>query len=291
MKSILVPIDFSKPSENAARYALHLGKYIKANITLCHAVYIPVEVPMQAFDSWPGYELPVLKEESVKALEEVASKMWNKVIDCSMPTAFAPQITCTAEVGGVTDVITQFAEQQKPTLTIMGMTGAGSLARLLFGSISRSMIDKTRHPLMLVPEEFLFDKIRKIGFATSLVDDDIEVIHALACFARYFDADLLVAHVSDINDSDESHQNRFKNFLTDVTCKIDYDKIYFRQLDGEDVDEGLNWLAKNGLIDLLVMVHRQKGWFESLFFSHTHSKANYLSMPLLIMPAGLHPVF
>jgi len=291
MKSILVPVDFSKPSENAARYALHLGKYMKANITLCHALYLPIEVPTDAFGSWPGYDLETLKEESTTALEEIAAKMRNKEIEFSIPGSFAPEIACVTEVGGATDVITRHAREQKPTLTVMGMTGAGSLARFFFGSISRSMIDKTRHPLLLVPEGFFFTKFKKIAFATTLIEDDIEVIHALGYFARYFNADLLVAHVSDNNEGEEAQEKKFKRFLNDVTCKVNYDKIYFRQVDRSDVDKGLDWLSEHGLIDLLVMVHRQKGLFESVFLSHTHSRANRLNTPLLIMPAGLHPVF
>jgi len=291
MKSILVPVDFSDPSENAARYALHLGKYIKANIKLCHAIYIPIEVPMEAFGSWPGYDLITLKEESIKALEEVAAKLRNKEIDFSMPRTFVPQIACVTEAGAVTDVITHYARVQNPTLTVMGMTGAGSLARLIFGSISRSMIDKTRHPLVLVPEGFLFSKIKKIAFATSLIEDDIEVIHALGYFARFFNADLLVTYVSDINNSNDASKKEFKNFLNDVTCKINYDKIYFRQVDRSDVDKGLGWLSEHGLLDLLVMVHRRKGLFDSLFSSHTHSRANHLNIPLMIIPGGLHPLF
>jgi nucleotide-binding universal stress UspA family protein len=291
MKSILVPVDFANPSEQAAHYAFHLARYFEANLILCHAIYIPVEVPTEAFGSWPGYDFTTLKEESTSGLEEVASRMRNKLSDFSMPDTFQPEIKCIAEAGGVTDIITKLGSKEKAQLIVMGMTGAGPVARFLFGSISRSMIDITRLPLILVPEGFLFTKIKKIAFATSLVDDDIEVIHALSAFARYFDADLLVAYVSDRNDDNEVHQKKFDRFLSDVTCKINYDKIYFRHVDKAEVNEGLDWLTEHGLIDLLVMVHRRKGLLDSLFSSHTHERANHLNMPLLIMPNGLHPVF
>lgn len=291
MKSLLVPIDFSVPATHAARYALHLARYIRANITLCHAIYMPIEVPTEPFGAWPGYDLATLKEESMKSLEEVAATMRNKVSAFTLPGIFQPEVTCVTEAGGVTDVITQLAINQKAELIIMGMTGAGSIARLLLGSISRSMIDITHIPLLLIPNGFLFNKIRKIAFATSLVDEDIDVIHSLTGFARYFDADLLVTHVSDSDENDEAHQKKFAGFLTQVTCKINYDKIYFRHVNRSDVDKGLEWLTQHGYVDLLVMVHRQKGLFNSIFSSHTHSTANHLNIPLMIMPANVYPVF
>jgi len=79
--------------------------------------------------------------------------------------------------------------------------------------------------------------------------------------------------------------------LSDITGKVNYDKVYFRQVKQENVNTGLDWLSEHGLLDMLVMVHRQKGLFDSLFFSHTHAKANNLNIPLMVMQAGMHPVF
>ncbi len=291
MKSILVPIDFSKTSKDAARYALQLARYISANITLCHAIYVPVEVPTSSFGAWGGYDVKTLKDEGMADLEEVALELRNELSAFAMSGAFQPQITCLVEAGGVTDVITKLAAQSKANLLVMGSTGAGALSRILLGSISRAMINLTRLPLVLVPEGSVFGKIEKIAFATSLVADDVEVIHCVGGFARYFHADLLVAHVSDRNTDQEARQDNSDGFLRDLTCKINYDKLYFRQVNQADVGRGLEWLSTHGRIDLLVMVHRKKGLLENIFSSHTHAMADQLDMPLLIMPAGSHPVF
>jgi nucleotide-binding universal stress UspA family protein len=291
MKTILVPVDFSKPAENAARYALHLAKTIQANITLCHALYIPLEVPTESIGSWSGYDPATLREESMQALEDLAAKLRNKEAEYALPGAFKPEISCITEAGGAVDVVTRLGKKLKPSLIVMGMTGAGTLAKLFYGSISRSMIENTQQPLVLVPDGFLFSNIKKIAFAASLIDEDCEVIHALASFARFFHADLLAAHVSSSAESGQAHQLKVKSFLNDITCKIDYDRIYYRQVDKETVDQGLDWLSEHGMIDLLVMVHRQKGLFESIFLSHTHARAKDLRLPLMVLPEGVHPVF
>ncbi len=291
MKSILVPIDFSKPSADSAHYALHLARYIRANLILCHAVYVPVEVPTGSFGSWGGYDVTTLKEEAMVALEEVALELRNELSTFAASGAFHPEVTCLVEAGGVTDVITTLAEKSQATLLVMGSTGAGALSRILLGSITRAMIDVTRLPLVIVPEGSVFGEIEKIAFATSLAADDIEVIHCIAGFAHYFHADLLVTHVSDRSNDKEASERNSDGFLNDMRCKINYSKLYFRHVDQDDVNRGLDWLSIHGRIDLLVMVHRKKGLLENIFSSHTHAVANQLALPLMIMPAGLHPVF
>lgn len=42
MNTILVPIDFSEPSENALEYATHLASYWAANLILLHVDSIPI---------------------------------------------------------------------------------------------------------------------------------------------------------------------------------------------------------------------------------------------------------
>ncbi len=291
MKTILVPLDFSESSENASRYALHLAKHIKANVLLCNAVYVPLDVPMESFGTSTGYDVVTLKEEATQSLEEVAHRLRGKIADFYVPGTFQPDITCIAECGAPVDVIKQLTKREKISMMVMGVTGAGQVSRLLYGSISRRMIDQTTVPLILVPEGVTYSKIKKVCFASDLADDDIHSIHSIAGLARYFDADLLVAHAWNGDSHDEVHQKQSKEFINKVTCKINYDKLYFRQVEKSSVDEGLKWLIEHGLIDLFVMVHREKGLFASIFSSHTHVVASHLPIPLVVLPSNLHPVF
>jgi len=291
IKSILVPINFSRASNHAAYYALHIARQIKANIILCHVLHKSEHVPTTSSDSWTGDEPPTAKNESTERLEEVAFILRNKVSDFSMPDAFQPQVTCIAKAGEATNVINLIAKKEKAHLIIMGMTGAGTATRLLFGSVSQSMIDTTHIPLILVPEEFFFNKLEKIGFATTLQLDDIKVIQTLANFAESFSADILIAYVSVKSELNSEAQKEFDHFLKQVTSKINYDKIFFQRVDKVSINKGLNWFLKHELIDLLVMVQHFDSMHHTLFSNHTHTQANHLQVPLLIMPTGLHSNF
>jgi len=292
MKRILVPIDFSKSAENAAHYALQLAKYLKANITLCNVFLLPATVPATAQVSLPGYEYDILQEENRKELEVVVKHLRNEERTLTAPDFFHPVIESISEAGGVKDVIMQLAEDKKAEMVVMGMTGAGTVSQFLLGSVSRKMIDNAEFPLLLVPASFVFQKIRKIAFATDLSESDIDVIHSLSGLARYFNANLVVIHISENKQDDKTYQKESDLFLNDITCKVDYDKIYYRHMLHTDVEKGLEWISVNGFIDMLIMVHRNLSFLDRLFnLSHTQKTATHLSVPLLVLPAGLHPLF
>ncbi len=82
-----------------------------------------------------------------------------------------------------------------------------------------------------------------------LSEQDIDIIHCMAGLAAHFNAEILIAHVSDDKAEDVEHQRKISAFLSDVTCKINYHNIYYRHINQDDVDEGLDWLAEHGLID------------------------------------------
>lgn len=287
----LVPTDFSPSAMNAAEYALQLAKYLEANLTLCNAFFLPTAIPAADYISLPQYDYETLKEENEKALEAVAKELRIKDHSLSRIDSFHPSLTCLAEQGGVVDIISKIAEKKKVSMAVMGMTGAGALSRVLLGSISRSLIDHAKFPLMLIPSDFSFRKISKIAFASTLCKEDVGVVHSIAGLARYFNADLLIAHVSADEDT-AVVEHQAQSFLNEVTCKINYDRVYIRYIKASDVDQGISWLSAHGQIDMLVMVHHPRSLFERIFNgSHTHAEAEHLNVPLLVLPAGVEPVF
>lgn len=274
MKTILVPTDFSAPAENAARYALQLARYLEAEISLCHALFVPSVTPMAAQVAWPLYDYSALKQETDKELELLVKKLRVK--------------KGTSAIGQLTTVVSERVVQEKAVMVVMGMSGAGALSKFFLGSNSQKMIDAANFPVLLVPSEFAFSGIKKIAFATDLSSGDIKVIHSIAGFARRFNADLLVTHITD----NAENRKKSDSFLNEISCKINYDKIYYRQVKNADIDEGLAWLSDHGFIDMLVMVHLHRNFLDRLFMgSHTQRQIRHIHIPLFVFPVDVHPVF
>lgn len=281
MKTILVPTDFSEASENAARYAVKLAASIKADIKLCNAFKVPMETPMAAQVAWPLADYDELKKDITGDLEALAKRLEKEIP--SGQEHFRPRIGHICEVGTVTDVVRNIVDEDDISMIAMGMSGAGFINRFFLGSTSRSMIDKVECPVLLVPPGTTFKPISKIGFATDLNSGDINVIHSVAGLAKYMDAEILIAHIADEKFTGEEHQHKIDEFLTDVTCKANYGKIYYRNIKSMDVAHGLDWLAEHGQLDMLVMVHHWHHFFNRLISgSQTKKIAGHIHLPLLV---------
>lgn len=152
-------------------------------------------------------------------------------------------------------------------------------------------IDKAPFPVLLVPAEPQPRELRKIVFATDLSAGDVDIIHSLASLARPFNAEILIAHVTDEKYDTAAHQQRVNEFLSEVTGKANYGQIYYRHIKSMDFDHGLDWLSERGMINMLSMVHRPHPVWERLIKgSHTQKLAKHIHIPLLVFPPDAHSV-
>lgn len=293
MKKILVPTDFSLPAKNAGHYAMHLAKEMKVDVKLCNAILVPAEAPMASRVAWPLADYSTLREESDRELQELVKNM-EALFELENPADFYhPKIEYLTEVGLVKDVVTNLAHHPDISLVVMGMSGATGPGKFLMGGNSRALIEAAAFPILLIPKDTSFKKIGKIAFATDLSDSDVEMIHLLAGFARIFDAEILIIHISA---SDGDHQPKdqpaIDAFLNEITNKVNYHKIYYEYIWNVDVDSGLDWLIAQGKISMLAMVHRNKSLFSRIFKgSHTQRIKNKIDVPLLVFPESLHRNF
>ena len=73
--------------------------------------------------------------------------------------------------------------------------------------------------------------------------------------------------------------------MNDVENDVDYKHISYQSVSNNSVKKGLEWLAENIKLDMLVMVHRKSSFFEMLFKpSMTKKIADRTAVPLLVYP-------
>jgi len=286
MKKILVPTDFSIPAKNALIYAMHLAKEMQVDVKLCNAIMFPVDVPMAGEVSWPMVEYSTLERESTQDLKTLAKKVEGLFEMELAVDSFHPKLECVTGVGPVCDVVNNFSDSRSVTLIIMGMLGAGGFTQFLLGSSSRAMVETAKIPVLLIPKEFRFRTIQKIAFATDLSEKDIALIEGLADLARKVNAELLLVHVSDqAPEGNSKNQKKIDAFLNEITNKVNYHKIYYEHVWNVGIDNGLEWLSRQGEVSILAMVHRKHHILYRIFKgSHTQRVKNRIQLPLLVLP-------
>lgn len=290
MRTIIVPTDFSNPSKNAARFALNLAIWLKADLHLCHAYNIPVESPMMGEVPWTLPELPDVKKDTEKALKKLAKALETKenILQDDDPALFRPAITWSCAQTDLVTLIHDTANSTKAILVVMGMTGSGKLNRLLFGSSSVKMINESKYPLLIVPHHHRYRKIEKIAFATDLSKRDQKTAQSIARFAEYYDAELMVSYVTGFSDlvNELVYLHKKDEFIKNIEGKVTYLPI-----EVVGVNTGLGVLRYKD-VDLVVMGHERKSFFERLTTgSHSAALALKVQMPLMVIPEGAPLLF
>lgn len=284
MKKILMPTDFSVPAENAAQYALQLAKVLKADLLLCNAYRVPENAPMAAQVAWPLLDSSEIKREVTNDLDAFVEALSDK---SSEADEYSPQLTCESAEGSVCEVVADLVKKRSIDLVVMGMAGAGALTQVVLGSNSREMIEKADFPLLLVPYEAGFKKIRKIAFATDLNKSDLTPLQSLVDFATLLNAELVIVHITskEVNPNDKL-QHKIDAFFSEVASKVNFSRIKYEYVWNIDVDNGLEWISAQRNIDLVAMSHHRHNILYRIFGgSHTQKLSRHIKIPLMVFPA------
>jgi nucleotide-binding universal stress UspA family protein len=143
-KRILVPIDFSPPSDAALEYARSLAGRYGASLHLLHVA----EDPYRAFYS---AEIFVPQVEGLR--EEILSDTAKRLTARVRPTDVT-ELRATAEsiIGTPAGSIVEYAAGRDIDLIVMGTHGRGGMAHLLMGSVAERVVRTAPCPVFTVRE-------------------------------------------------------------------------------------------------------------------------------------------
>ena len=258
MKNILFANDFSDTSEIALTFAFELSAKLKAKLTIVHIHDIsallanPTEIPY--FPSTNGEYLEAQKKKMQEEFLFVA-KDKAKQIDVNFDAI---------EHTSVSLAITEKTEEFKTDLLIMAAHGKRKFQEFLIGSATKSVLMDCQCPVLVIPFGAHFRFPEKIVFAADLGDDNIEAIHALVEFSKYFDSKITILHIS--TDYESFSLNKMTDFKKHLTTEINYQNINFEFLLSNEINERLDEFLREKNAHLITMVeHENKGFFKRLF--------------------------
>lgn len=273
MKTILVPTDFSKNTENALLYAVDIAKREKASLLLLHACqtnYTSTDIPYFEI----GDEISKTKKDADKHLHALAKK---HIEDKNVP--FEIMNVDEYPVEAVLRVVTE----KEVDLIVMGTKGASGVLGAIFGSNTAKVIEKVKCPVLAIPEAAGFHPIKKITYATSYIKSDFECLRKVIEIAEPFKAHLNIVHISDRRNSHEQENSKMEEFISEVKIKAPYWNLTFEVIFDEETEQALqNYIDKHEA-GLLVMSTHHRDFFDKIFGkSYTQQMAYHTKVPLLV---------
>ncbi|MDP9048039.1 MAG: universal stress protein [Bacteroidota bacterium] len=284
MKTILVLTDFSAGANHAAQYALHLAQKIKANLLLCNVFLVPSNDGMAAQVAWPMESYEILKGNSENDINKLARRL-NKQLDNENETRqFRPCIEQSSASGILTEVLNEIVNRHEILLAVIGTHNAGRLSTFFIGNHAQNIIDQATCPVLIIPGNASFKGYKKMAFATDMAPNDINVLHSLSGLAKYLNSEILITHVFK-NRTSGKESIRADVFLKMISSKINYPGIFYREIKSENVVTSLDWLSEHIDIDLLVLIHRKRNFFQKIFERSIAQKlAGHFNKAMLIFP-------
>jgi len=144
IKKVLVPTDFSEPSEIAVRYAKEFAATFKAEL---HVLTVVEENAMVY--AWTSPEgVPVSLANLRVEMEKNARDHIDRVLSDDERRKFNAQLVTL--VGSPFVEICRYAKAQNIDLIVMGTHGRGPIAHMLIGSVAEKVVRKAPCPVLTV---------------------------------------------------------------------------------------------------------------------------------------------
>ncbi|HLI94370.1 MAG TPA: universal stress protein, partial [Puia sp.] len=167
MKPIIVPVNFSACSADAARYAVSLAEAIKADVYLLHVIQIPVASAELSMTEDLYNQVFELADKSLKEMQEELRRRNNNRVE----------VHTELLTGSITACVAEWCNKLDPELIILGVTGP-TFEKFLTGSPVNALLH-LRRPILVVPEGTVFHPYRLIALACDETDINRGVPHSI----------------------------------------------------------------------------------------------------------------
>ncbi len=250
---ILIPIDFSNPSTIAAKYACEIAYVYDAEIILLHAVYL--STPPRASVSMKLKDIENTMADH--ALLDMKSVIQNLKI-------LYPNINISYEIirkEPLDELIMTYSNYNNINLIVMGTKGSSGINKFLMGTNTTTVINKSPIPVLAIPEFANFNRLKKIVYASDLINIDSEIKPVIA-IAKKFKSEITVLHVQRNPNDQIIDIPKMKSNLID---KNKYDQISIQILINKDIIDAIENFVTTWNPDMLILFTHKLTLFENIF--------------------------
>ncbi len=254
MKKILVPIDFSKPSEYAAKMAAQIAKKTNATVYLIHLI----ELPKGVVDMGAGSRFSI--PESMLYLRKVREK----VLDFKEGIfSDAMDVKYFIKLNNPFEGIQKYADKIDADIIIMGSKGHSEFEEMIIGSNTEKVVRSSKRPVIVVKKDSKKFKLKNLVFASNFKEENKEVFGKFVDFANTFNSKVHLLKVNtpaNFQGTSEAKQ-KVKEFTQDFDLKKYKINIY----SDVSVEKGIQNFSREVNADLIALSTHGRSGLAHLF--------------------------
>lgn len=220
MKRILIPVDFSKEAENAARVAAGIAKRTGSQIYLLHML----ELPTNTIDP-TGYTQIIAEPQAIYFMK-LAHERFDKFK--SLPFFKGIKLIESIQFHYAFAGIISESKKNDIDLIVMGSQGASGLQEMFIGSNTEKVVRNSEIPVLVIKEGSGDGMIKNMVFASDFADESKKTFQKIIDFANLFDSKIRLLYVNTIHNfnTTKAVEERIENFLLDFELKNYTQNIY-----------------------------------------------------------------
>ena len=257
MQTVIIPVDFSETSLNAARYAAQLlAGHAGVNLILHHV-----------------YEKSSEAEEAQQALEQLKALL--------LRSGLVIIETIAEEGSDFIAELEKLARHRHANLIIMGITGRSAMGQTFIGSNTLKMVEQKICPVLIIPSEAIYHEIKNVLLTSDFKNvkastPSVPIKNILKAFHPQLhilnvDSEHYVALTEEYQAEKAQLKEMFNEFETE---------FYFLGL--HNVDDAINQFAQDKKIDFIIIIRKEQSLFAKLFIKSKTKKLIYhSSIPIL----------
>lgn len=270
MKRILVPIDFSKYSEEALKVAAQIARKNKSEIILLHLL----ELPHQGSDSIStGSSIPEImffKNAAIGILEDLMDADYLKGIYVSEVIKFEKVPEGILNVSKINDV----------DLIVMGSHGKSKLEELIIGSNTEKVVRMSDIPVLVVKRNDGDFRAKNLVFASDFSREIRKPFEKIVEFSKIFNSNLYLVMIC--TPSSFRTTQVAEKIMHDFVADFDMENYSTHVYNDANIEKGIFNFANSVEADLIgICTHDRTGLAHFFNGSIEEDIANHSTRPLI----------
>jgi nucleotide-binding universal stress UspA family protein len=194
---------------------------------------------------------------------------------------FNVHIEYKVKEGLIIPSILETAKEINADLILLGSKSRAQISNIILGSAATEFITKTEQPVLLVPENYTFEKIENIAFATELKGNDSKAAIYLQELGQHLNAEIQPFFINQLpRDFFRDKEDQWLSDNLPLSGKAGTPVTVIRE---QGVVKGIDYYLEKHPAQILAMFTPKRKFLEKLFHvSATQRMVSKSNIPLLI---------
>ena len=268
-KAILIPVDFSDYSKQACEIGFNYAQNAGTEVVIMHAYFMPYFPASISFGDTFSYQvqdeetMAMMTKRAQGDMDSFVKFVENQIAEKKWPDVL---FSCVLRNGLPEEEIECYCKETAPVMIFMGTRGKNQKDFDLIGSVTAEVIDRSKIPVFVVPENTpftSFSEVKRIAFGTDFEQKDLVAADSLFRMFNNYDIEYYLFHVT--SKQNTWNENKLSGIKDYFEKQYPQTSIKYEIIDVGDFALNLEKFVRDYKIDIISLTTHKRNIFARMF--------------------------